>query len=116
MLIQQLQTKRPGSRFLWKRNLLLLGDRNMSNGEQPEELDSDPSSDEDVNVVNLLLLNHHDQLPYVVLSIPFFLFQEVPQILKSAIPQRTMADQFHLALGAVSTNERLCIARPKQFG
>ncbi|XP_019071318.2 uncharacterized protein [Solanum lycopersicum] len=41
---------------------------------------------------------------------------EVPQILKSAIPQRTMADQFHLALGAVSTNERLCIARPKQFG
>nr|XP_010326590.1 uncharacterized protein LOC101258897 isoform X5 [Solanum lycopersicum] len=87
---KMLQTKIPGSRFLRKRNLLLLGDRNMSNGEQPEELDSDPSSDEDVN--------------------------EVPQILKSAIPQRTMADQFHLALGAVSTNERLCIARPKQFG
>lgn len=60
----------------------------MSNGDQPEELDSDPSSDED----------------------------EVPQILKSAIPQRTMADQFHLALGAVSTNERLSTARSKQFG
>ncbi|KAL3328705.1 hypothetical protein AABB24_036042 [Solanum stoloniferum] len=84
----QLQTKRQGSRFLRKRNLLLLGDRNMCNGDQPEELDSDPSSDED----------------------------EVPQILKSSIPQRTMADQFHLALGAVSTNERLSIARPKQFG
>lgn len=83
-----LQTKRQGSRFLRKRNLLLLGDRSMSNGDQPEELDSDPSSDED----------------------------KVPQILKSAIPQRTMADQFHLALGAVSTNERLSIARPKQFG
>ncbi|XP_055813388.1 uncharacterized protein LOC129882913 isoform X5 [Solanum dulcamara] len=41
---------------------------------------------------------------------------KVPQILKSAIPQRTMADQFHLVLGAVSTNERLSIARPKQFG
>ncbi|WMV47593.1 hypothetical protein MTR67_040978 [Solanum verrucosum] len=79
-----LQTKRQGSRFLRKRNLLLLGDRNMSNGDQPEELDSDED--------------------------------EVPQILKSAIPQRTMADQFHLALGAVSTNERLSIARPKQFG
>ncbi|KAK4732241.1 hypothetical protein R3W88_025229 [Solanum pinnatisectum] len=83
---KMLQTKRQGSRFLRKRNLLLLGDRNMSSGNQPEELDSDPSSDED----------------------------EVPQILKSAIPQRTMADQFHLAF--VSTNERLSIARPKQFG
>lgn len=84
----QLQTKRQGSRFLRKNNLLLLGDRNMSNGDQPEALDSDPSSDED----------------------------KVPQILKSVKPQRTMADQFHLALGAVSTNERLSIARPKQFG
>ncbi|CAN4093095.1 unnamed protein product [Withania somnifera] len=83
-----LQTKRQGSRFLRKRNLLLLGDRNMINGDQPEEFDSDSSSDED----------------------------KVPQILKSAIPQRTIADQFHLALGAVSTNERLSIARPKQFG
>lgn len=41
---------------------------------------------------------------------------KVLPILKSAIPLRTMADQFHLALGAVSTNERLSIARPKQFG
>ncbi|XP_055813385.1 uncharacterized protein LOC129882913 isoform X2 [Solanum dulcamara] len=85
---KMLQTKRQGSRFLRNRNLLLLGDRKMSNGDEPEELDSDPSSDED----------------------------KVPQILKSAIPQRTMADQFHLVLGAVSTNERLSIARPKQFG
>lgn len=30
----QLQTKRQGSRLLRKRNLLLLGDRNMSNGDQ----------------------------------------------------------------------------------
>ncbi|XP_016565737.2 uncharacterized protein LOC107864005 isoform X2 [Capsicum annuum] len=85
---KMLQTKRQGSRFLQKRNLLLLGDRNMSNDDQPEELDSDPSSDEN----------------------------KVPQILKSAIPQRTMAEKFHLALGAVSTNERLSIARPKQLG
>lgn len=85
---RMLQTKRQGSRILQKRNLLLLGDRNMSNGDQPEALDSDPSTDED----------------------------EIPQILKPAIPQRTMADQFHLALGAVSTNERLSIARPRQFG
>ncbi|XP_019240282.1 PREDICTED: uncharacterized protein LOC109220270 isoform X4 [Nicotiana attenuata] len=84
----QLQTKRQGSRFLQKRNLLLLGDRNMSNDDQPEALDSDSSTDED----------------------------EIPQILQPAIPQRTMADQFHLALGAVSTNERLSIARPRQFG
>ncbi|KAJ8547441.1 hypothetical protein K7X08_011027 [Anisodus acutangulus] len=84
----QLQSKRQGSRFLRKSNLLLLGDRNMSNGDQSEALDSDPSSDDG----------------------------KIPQILKSAIPQRTMADQFHLAFGAVSTNERLSIARPKQFG
>ncbi|XP_059295221.1 uncharacterized protein LOC132048269 isoform X7 [Lycium ferocissimum] len=41
---------------------------------------------------------------------------KIPQIQNSAIPQRSMADQFHLALGAVPTNERLSIARPKQFG
>ncbi|XP_060181032.1 uncharacterized protein LOC132610692 isoform X7 [Lycium barbarum] len=41
---------------------------------------------------------------------------KISQIQKSAIPQRSMADQFHLALGAVPTNERLSIARPKQFG
>ncbi|KAK4357270.1 hypothetical protein RND71_022880 [Anisodus tanguticus] len=81
---KMLQSKRQGSRFLRKSNLLLLGDRNMSNGDQSEALDSDPSSDDG--------------------------------ILKSAIPQRTMADQFHLAFRAVSTNERLSIARPKQFG
>ncbi|XP_059295187.1 uncharacterized protein LOC132048269 isoform X2 [Lycium ferocissimum] len=84
---KMLQTRKQGSR-LQKSNLLPLGDRNMINGDQPEVLDGDSSSDED----------------------------KIPQIQNSAIPQRSMADQFHLALGAVPTNERLSIARPKQFG
>ncbi|XP_060178838.1 uncharacterized protein LOC132609021 isoform X4 [Lycium barbarum] len=83
----QLQTRKQGSR-LRKSNLSLLGDRNMIDGDQPDALHSGPSSDDD----------------------------KIPQILKYAIPQRSMADQFHLALGAVPMNERLSVARPKQFG
>ncbi|XP_019188240.1 PREDICTED: uncharacterized protein LOC109182550 isoform X2 [Ipomoea nil] len=61
-----------------KRNISALGDRNVIDDDIPEALDSEPSMDA----------------------------EEIPQVLKSVAPERTIADQFHEALGSASKNDR----------
>ncbi|XP_031121873.1 uncharacterized protein LOC116024969 isoform X1 [Ipomoea triloba] len=61
-----------------KRNISTLGDRNVIDDDIPEALDSEPPMDA----------------------------EEIPQVLKSVAPERTIADQFHEALGSASMNDR----------